>query len=105
MVNGNGHIHREHAIGRGRADLLVSWPMADGEQRRIVIECKVRRDRNSMESVIVQGLEQIRGYMDNCGTAEGHLVVFESDASKTWDERIFRREETGNVPMVVVWGC
>ncbi len=105
VVNGSGHLHREYATGRGRTDLLVSWPLDNGEQRRIVIECKVRRDRNSMESVIAQGLEQIRGYMDNCGTFEGHLVVFESDASKTWDERIFRREEAGNGTMVVVWGC
>ncbi|MCY4356730.1 MAG: PD-(D/E)XK nuclease domain-containing protein [Gammaproteobacteria bacterium] len=105
VVNGSGHLHREYATGRGRTDLLVSWPLDNGEQRRIVIECKVRRARNSMESIIAQGLEQIRGYMDNCGTFEGHLVVFESDASKTWDERIFRREEAGNGTMVVVWGC
>ena len=105
VVNGSGHLHREYATGRGRTDLLVSWPLDNGEQRRIVIECKVRRARNSMNWVIAQGIEQIGGYMNRCGTAEGHLVVFESDASKTWDERIFRREEAGNGTMVVVWGC
>ncbi|MCY4357345.1 MAG: ATP-binding protein, partial [Gammaproteobacteria bacterium] len=96
---------REYATGRGRTDLLVSWPLGDGEQRRIVIECKVRRARNSINWVIAQGIEQIGGYMNRCGTAEGHLVVFESDASKTWDERIFRYEEAVNGSMVVVWGC
>ncbi len=105
VVNGSGHLHREYATGRGRTDLLVSWPLGDGEQRRIVIECKVRRARNSINWVIAQGIEQIGGYMNRCGTAEGHLVVFESDASKTWDERIFRYEEAVNGSMVVVWGC
>ncbi len=65
----------------------------------------MRLKRNPMESVIAQGLEQIRSYMDNCGTAEGHLIVFESDVSKTWEERIYRREEAENNPTVVVWGC
>ncbi len=107
VVNGGGRIEREYALGRRRTDLMIRWPNGDaGEsERRIVIECKVRRERSSMQSVVDEGLRQTRDYMDTCGTAEGHLVVFESDESKPWGERLFRREETsGGVP-VVIWGA
>ncbi len=107
VVNGGGRIEREYALGRRRTDLMIRWPNGDaGEsERRIVIECKVRRERSSMQSVVDEGLRQTRDYMDTCGTVEGHLVVFESDESKPWGERLFRREETsGGVP-VVVWGA
>ncbi len=106
VVNGGGRIEREYALGRRRTDLLIRWPLGNGEdERRIVIECKVRRDRSSMQSVIAEGLEQTRDYMDTCGTAEGHLVVFESDESKPWGERLFRREEASGGAPVVIWGA
>ena len=101
VVNGGGRVEREYALGRRRTDLLVRWPLAADRERRIVLECKVRRARDALESL----LEQTRDYMDRCGTAEGHLIVFESDQSKTWEERLFRREETTNGSPVVVWGC
>ena len=105
VVNGGGRVEREYALGRRRTDLLVRWPLAADRERRIVLECKVRRARDAMKSLLEQGLEQTRDYMDRCGTAEGHLIVFESDQSKTWEERLFRREETKNGASVVVWGC
>lgn len=46
-----------------------------------------------------------RGYMDHCGAESGHLVVFDRLPSRTWEEKIFRREESagGDAP-VTVWG-
>ena len=106
VVNGGGRIEREYALGRRRTDLLVCWPQGAGRaDRRIVIECKVRRGAASLASVIAQGVAQTRDYMDKCGTAEGHLVVFESDESKPWSERLFRREEAAEDPAVIVWGA
>ena len=105
VVNGGGRVEREYALGRRRTDLLVRWPLGTDRERRIVIECKVRRERDAMESLLEQGLEQIRDYMGRCGTAEGHLIVFESDQSITWDERLFRREESKDGAPVVIWGC
>ncbi len=106
VVNGGGRIEREYALGRRRVDLLVRWPLDDnGAERRVVIECKVRRDPLSIESVISRGLEQTRDYMEQCGTAEGHLVVFESDENKPWSERLFRREEAVGGANLVVWGA
>ena len=105
VVNGGGRVEREYALGRRRTDLLVRWSLGTDRERRIVIECKVRRERDAMESLLEQGLEQTRDYMGRCGTAEGHLIVFESDQSKTWDERLFRREESKDGSPVVVWVC
>ena len=105
VVNGGGRVEREYALGRRRTDLLVRWPLGTGRERRIVIECKVRRTRDPAAALMARGLEQTRDYMDRCGTTEGHLIVFESDPSKTWDQRLFRREETDSGAPVVIWGC
>ena len=42
IVNGGGRLEREYALGRGRVDLLIVWPQG-GRERRVVVECKVRR--------------------------------------------------------------
>ena len=101
VVNGGGRIEREYALGRGRVDLLVLWPH-EGRTRRWVVECKVRRD--GLERTIREGVEQTRGYMDRCGAASGHLVVFDRSESRTWEEKIFRREPAAKGAPVTVWG-
>ena len=83
MVNGSGRIQPEYGLGRGRTDLLVLWPREAGYPpelwQRFVIECKVLRgsDRKSLEGTIERGVEQTLGYMEKCGAAEGHLVLFD----------------------------
>ena len=42
IVNGDGRLEREYALGRGRTDLLIVWPQG-GRERRFVVECKVLR--------------------------------------------------------------
>ncbi len=99
VVNAGGRIEREYGLGRGRLDLLVEW----GEQRqREVIECKLRR--NGLERTIAKGLEQLGEYMRRCGTAEGHLVIFDRSEKRSWDEKVFRREESVDGRKVTVWG-
>ena len=48
VVNGGGRIEREYGLGRGRTDLLVLWPRAEGQPsdlwERFVVECEVLRD-------------------------------------------------------------
>ncbi|MDE0446492.1 MAG: hypothetical protein OXH96_07430 [Spirochaetaceae bacterium] len=103
VVNGGGRIEREYALGRGRTDLLIVWPQG-GRERRWVVECKVRH--GDLERTIVEGLEQTRAYTDRCGAEAGHLIVFDRAAERSWEEKIFRREErarTGAAP-VTVWG-
>ena len=120
IVNGGGRIEREYGLGRGATDLLVLWPQREGLPsdlwRRFVVECKVLRDgdRRGLQGTIERGLEQTLGYMDKCGSGEGHLVVFDRtgeaqgadsrDGGKGWEDRLFRREEAKDGRKVVVWG-
>ena len=59
-----------------------------------------RRGRNAGE-----GLEQTLAYMDKCGGESGHLVVFDRDESKPWEEKIFRLDESLDGRAVTVWGA
>ena len=91
VVNAGGHITREHGLGRGRTDLLISWRKGS-EPQIFVIECKVRRQRDGLDEVIRRGALQTAGYADRSGAAEGHLLVFDRDEHKSWDEKVFHRE-------------
>ncbi len=99
VVNSGGRIEREYGLGRGRTDLLIEW----GPQRqREAVECKLRR--NGLERTVAEGLEQLGAYMQRCGTASGHLVVFDRSEKRSWDEKVFRREESVGGRKVTVWG-
>lgn len=100
VVNGGGRIQREHALGRGRADLLVRWPHQGGMQR-FVIECKVLRD--GLESTIRKGLEQTAGYMDRCAALEGHLVIFDR-GQRPWGDKVFHKSESVSGKPIEIWG-
>ena len=104
IVNSGGRIEREYGLGRMRTDLLLIWPVGGdrGKTQKVVIECKVLH--RGLERTLREGLEQTRAYMDRCAAAEGHLVLFDRTESKSWDDKVYRREETeGGVP-VAVWG-
>ncbi|MFH0966937.1 MAG: AAA-like domain-containing protein [Methanobacteriota archaeon] len=109
VVNGGGQIEREYGLGRGRLDLLIIWPVSDGSIQRVVIECKILY--GSCKRTIREGLIQTFKYADTCGANEAHLVIFDRAEDKTWDEKIFYREEiytgTAENPIrfpVTVWG-
>ena len=91
-----------------RTDLLLVWPLGGvpaqaqagetvehRETQKVVIECKVLR--RGLERTLRGGLEQTRAYMDRCGTVEGHLVVFDRTEGRSWDEKIFRRDEAERI--------
>ncbi len=99
VVNAGGRIEREYGLGRGRMDLLVEW---GPRRQREAVECKLRR--NGLERTVAEGLEQLGGYMRRCGTAEGHLVIFDRSEKRSWDEKVFRREESAGGRKVTVWG-
>ena len=117
VVNGGGRVEREYGLGRMRVDLLVVWPVrggrgVDGDEggagrtpafaRKVVIECKVVH--GSLARTIERGLEQTREYMDRRGVEEGHLVVFDRTPGRSWEEKVFRREEVEDGAPVTVWG-
>jgi hypothetical protein len=101
VVNSGGQIHREYALGNQRTDLLMVW-FAPGKKQEVVVELKIRY--GDLEKTIQEGLNQTHGYMDKCGTDEGHLVIFDRSPERTWEGKIFRRDEIYKGRKIVVWG-
>ncbi len=101
VVNGGGRIEREYGLGRRRTDLLIVWPQG-GRARKFVIECKVLH--KSLERTIADGLAQTAAYMDRCAAEAGHLVIFDRDESRGWDDKLFHRHETTGGVDIEVWG-
>ena len=116
IVNGGGRIEREYGLGRMRTDLLLLWPMqgtdaktqahvrraAPPRHQKVVIECKVLH--RALDSTVREGLEQTCAYIDRCGAAEGHLVIFDRTEGKPWTAKLFRREEKQRGVPITVWG-
>lgn len=60
--------------------------------------------RPGVEATIAQGLDQTSGYTGRCGGTSGHLVLFDLDGEKSWDEKVFRREAMVANRTITVWG-
>ena len=105
VVNATGRIEREYALGSRRVDLLIVWSRERGREDRIVVECKLVKKGRSLSRTVEEGLEQTKRYMDICGTAVGHLVVFDMRPGRSWAERIFRNERGRKDARITVWGA
>ena len=108
IINGGGHINREYGLGRKRTDLFIEWPLDEkqgihGPLQRIVIEVKLRR--GTLDTVLAQGLEQTADYVRRVGAEEAHLMIFDRDPDRTWDEKIWRRDESYDNLPITVWGA
>ena len=88
VVNGGGRIEREYGLGRGRVDLLIVWPQGE-RMREYVVECKVVRMGDGLESTVRDGVEQTAGYMARCDAEAGHLVVIDQREGRSWEEKVF----------------
>jgi hypothetical protein len=79
IVNGGGYIDREYGVGRGRIDLLVRQPYADGDGKRAwqreALELKVWRE--GRPDPLAEGLDQLDAYLDRLVLDTGILVVFD----------------------------
>ena len=62
------------------------------------------REGLGVETVIEKGLEQTAWYMDRSGADSGHLLIFDLRRGKSWDDRLFRKEEVASGKSVTVWG-
>jgi hypothetical protein len=112
IVNGGGWIEREYGLGRMRTDLLVIWPIlpsplgrgvgGEGVTQKIVIELKLLH--KSLEQTLAVGLEQTWEYLDRCGAEEGHLVIFDRTPGRTWEDKLFQRQEAVRGRQIAVWG-
>ena len=108
IINGGAYVDREYGLGSSRTDIFISKPLTEGfggPKQYIAIELKVRR-RDSRETCIAKGIEQTCAYIDKAGKqAEGHLLVFESDKTIPWDDRIYYRKAEHNGQVIHVWGA
>jgi hypothetical protein len=68
-------IDREYAVGSGRVDLLVRWPLPQGGVERFAAELKVRREGDGDQ--LDDGLAQLGEYLDRLGLDAGTLVLFD----------------------------
>lgn len=105
IVNGGGRIEREYALGSKRTDLFVLWNCpnsSEGGVQRIVLELKL--GSANTPGILNKGLAQTAEYMDKCAAGEGHLVCFDRDSKKSWDEKIFTRTESRQTRTIQVWG-
>jgi hypothetical protein len=84
VLNGGGRLDREFASSRGRVDLCVHY-----QGQRYPIEVKIYCNERSLE----EGLGQLGGYLERLGCPEGWLVLFDPRPGRSWDERIYWREE------------
>lgn len=83
VVNGGGRIAREMALGSKRLDLCVEFG-----KFRYAVELKMRRNFSPTESPA-----QLVGYLDLLKLSEGWMAVFDDDRDKSWDEKIYTRDE------------
>lgn len=70
VVNGDGTLEREYAIGRGRMDLCLRYGAMT-----LGIELKVWRDGEP--DPLAEGLEQLDGYLAGLGLESGWQVIFD----------------------------
>jgi len=117
IINGGGHLTRESAIATERADLLVEWPVTTNPAlRHWPIAAGVTIQREALEvkmykdsSTEIKGLAQLGNYLTKLGEKSGHLLVFDRRPERSWDEKIFRRDDVA-LPKpfeplhAIVWG-
>ena len=54
---------------------------------------------------IPEGSAQIAEYMDRVGEHRGSLVIFDRDAAKPWEEKIYMCTETVDGKEITIAGC
>ena len=60
--------------------------------------------RGELERPSQRECGQTRAYVDRCAAEAGHLVVFDRDPERSWEEKIFRRAPSVDGVPVTVWG-
>jgi hypothetical protein len=101
VVNGSGVVEREYALGSRRADLLIRWKHAKGEQR-LVLELKVLR--KSLEKTLAEGMAQLWEYAERCAADEAHLILFNKRPRISARQRFFRKKKKLKGRSFAIWG-
>ncbi|MEM7403458.1 MAG: hypothetical protein AAF310_05580, partial [Myxococcota bacterium] len=71
----------------------------------VVLELKLIHQKSSPAIKQSEGLKQTAAYMQRVNTQEGHLLLFDRRADKSWDERIWiKHEKAPDGRAITVWG-
>lgn len=70
VVNGEGSLEREYAIGRGRMDLRLTY-------RQCVLGIELKVWRPGASDPVAEGLTQLDGYLAGLGLSSGWLILFD----------------------------
>ncbi|BAZ10562.1 hypothetical protein NIES4071_23850 [Calothrix sp. NIES-4071] len=70
VVNGNGTLEREYAIGSGRMDLCLKY-------KSVTLGIEVKAWRDKVKDPEAQGLVQLDGYLERIKADYGWLFVFD----------------------------
>ena len=82
VTNGEGRIAREMALGSRRLDLCVEY-----RGHSYAVEVKTAKNFAGEKSYA-----QLAAYLDTLGLAEGWMAVFDTDTTKPWEEKLYRRD-------------
>jgi hypothetical protein len=108
VINGGGRIDREYGLGRGRTDLLLTWPYAHDasgratQVQRAVFELKILH--KSKKETLAEGLAQTKMYLDRVGEKAGHLLIFNRQPKVPWRTKIYRKVYGYEGCRITVWG-
>jgi len=97
VVNGGGHISREMALGKKRADICVEW-----ENQKYPIELKLYKGAKTIKD----STEQILDYMDKAGSKAGWVVIFDRTPKKSWSKKLYVKElKQPAGKKITIFGC
>lgn len=107
VLNGGGYIDREYGLGMKRTDLLIRKPLTDhygGPVQKIFLEVKIKY--GTLETEISKALEQSYNYLERLHgeLKEGHIIIFDRDSSKSWDEKLYQIDREYNGCQFKIWG-
>jgi hypothetical protein len=88
-------LKREFALGRRRLDLCARYKGVN-----YPVELKIKANQTLSES-----LQQIRDYMDTCGSDEGWLVIFDNNIKHKWEDKIYWDSQQFNGKTIHIVGC
>ena len=82
VLNGEGRITREMALGSRRLDLCIEY-----RHSRYAVEVKTAKNFAGEKSYA-----QLADYLDSLGQTEGWMAVFDTGSDKPWDEKLYNRD-------------
>ena len=92
--------------GRDRSRPITAEAIrAAREQLILRRETHLDQLADKLQRTIAEGVAQTAGYLDRCAAEAGHLVIFDRDAGRSWDRKVFhdQRQARGGV-RIDVWG-